>query len=57
MGGGEFPGRWQNVLGNGVEDSRILSEDADIKDLLRLAEPEMFELGIETSFGSEVRDA
>lgn len=57
MGGGEFPGRWQNVLGNGVEDSRILSEDADIKDLLRLAEPEMFELGIETSFGSKVRDA
>lgn len=38
---GEFLLRRQDILGNREEDARVLSENVDVEDLLRIAQTEM----------------
>ena len=58
MRGRELIGRWQNVLGNIVKYTGILSKEADVEDLLWVAKPEMLKLRIESCvFGTEIRNA
>lgn len=48
----------KNVPGNRVEDGRVLAENGDVKDLLRVVEPEVLELRVETgALGAEVGNA
>jgi hypothetical protein len=48
----------EDVAGDRVEDGRVLAEDGDVEDLLRVVEAEVLELGVEAgAFGAEVRDA
>lgn len=47
-----------DVLGDRVEDGRVLLEDVDVKDLLGVAEAQVLQLGIQTrALGTEVGDA
>ena len=47
----------EDVLGHGVEDRGVLTEERDVKDFLRVREPQMCELGVQTCFlGAEVWD-
>ena len=58
MGRGESIGRRQNVPCNGVEYAWVLFKNSNIKHFLRVIEPQMGELGIETSIlRSKVGDA
>ena len=38
MGGRPFLFRWEDILGNGKENVRVLSEDMDIEDFLWIAQ-------------------
>ena len=33
--------RWEDILGDREEDARVLSENVDVEDLLRIAQTEM----------------
>lgn len=58
MCGRELVGRWQDVLGNVVKYTGILSKEADVEDLLWVAKPEVLKLRIESCvFRTEIRDA
>ena len=47
----------QNIFRNRKENTRILPEDMNIKDFLRIAKSQMFQLGVETSvLRPEIRD-
>lgn len=47
MSGGRSIALGKDAFRNGVEDRGVFAEDGNVEDLLRIAEPEMFELGIE----------
>lgn len=58
VGGRVAVGVGDNVLGDRVEDGGVLLEDVNVKDLLRVVEAEVLELGVEAgALGAEVRDA
>lgn len=42
VGRREFVGRWEDIAGNRIENARILPEELDVEDLLRIAETEVF---------------
>ena len=58
MSRGESVGGRQDVPSYRVEDAWIFFKNTDVKDLLRVIESEMRELGVETSIlRSEIGDA
>ena len=57
MCGRESIGGWENVFGDGIENGGVVSEQADVKDLLRITKAEMLKLSVEAGiFGPEVWD-
>lgn len=58
MGGREFLGCGQDILGNRIENAGILPEDGDIEDFLWITESKMLELRVKASMlRSEVRNS
>lgn len=48
----------EDVLGDRVENGGILLEDINVKDLLRIIQAQVFQLGVETgALGTEIRNA